>query len=89
MPLAWAVLQNGSGVGLSYDTVGRRTPSTLPNGIVTTSTYDAASQLTGLTYHDVLIVIAGLALEQDRASALLIHQPQLAGPTAGEFRNRR
>jgi len=37
-------------VEFSYDTAGRRTSLTLPNGIVTGSTYDAASRLTGLTY---------------------------------------
>ncbi len=37
-------------MALGYDAAGRRTSLTLPNGIVTEYAYDAASELTGLTY---------------------------------------
>jgi YD repeat-containing protein len=34
----------------AYDNANRRSTLTLPNGVVTEYGYDAASQLTGLTY---------------------------------------
>ncbi len=37
-------------VAIGYDTAGRRTRVTLPNGITSAYTYDAASELTGITY---------------------------------------
>ncbi len=36
--------------GINYDTLGRRTSLTLPNGVNVQYTYDAASHLTGITY---------------------------------------
>jgi RHS repeat-associated protein len=37
-------------VTMAYDSAGRRTSLTLPNGVTTSYAYDAASRLTGLTY---------------------------------------
>lgn len=38
-----SVTQNGASVALGYDLAGRRAALTLPNGVVTTYAYDAAS----------------------------------------------
>src|SRR4029079_18326119 len=45
-----SISQGTSVVSFGYDEVNRRTSLTLPNGIVTESGYNAASQLTALTY---------------------------------------
>lgn len=44
------ITQGSSTVQIGYDADGRRTSLTLPNGIVANYAYDAASQLTGITY---------------------------------------
>ncbi len=44
------IAQGSSIVSFEYDDAGRRTSHTLPNGILTEYTYDAASRLTALTY---------------------------------------
>ncbi len=45
-----SITQGTSVVVMTYDNADRRATLTLPNGIVTTSEYDHANQLTGLTY---------------------------------------
>ncbi len=45
-----SITQGTSVVAMTYDNADRRETLTLPNGIVTTSAYDNANQLTGLTY---------------------------------------
>jgi YD repeat-containing protein len=45
-----SITQSSAVVGYAYDTAGRRTALTLPNGVSTEYAYDAASRLTGLTY---------------------------------------
>jgi YD repeat-containing protein len=46
---------------------GRRTRLTLPNGVSTEYTYDAASRLTGLTYKHGAMVVGTLAYSYDAA----------------------
>jgi RHS repeat-associated protein len=45
-----SIVQGASTVSLGYDSNGRRTSMTLPNGVVATLSYDAASQLTQMVY---------------------------------------
>jgi RHS repeat-associated protein len=45
-----SITQGSANVGFTYDSADRRTVLTLPNGVTVESAYDAASQLTGLTY---------------------------------------
>jgi RHS repeat-associated protein len=45
-----SIAQGSASVGFTYDNADRRTVLTLPNGVTVESAYDAASQLTGLTY---------------------------------------
>jgi YD repeat-containing protein len=45
-----SITQGSASVGFTYDTADRRTVLTLPNGTTVESTYDAASQVTALTY---------------------------------------
>ena len=44
------IAQSTSTVGFSYDNANRRSTLTLPNGVTVAYSFDAASQLTGLTY---------------------------------------
>jgi len=44
------VAQGSSIVAFAYDTDGRRTTVTLPNGVTMRYSYDRASQLTGINY---------------------------------------
>ncbi|PYO27342.1 MAG: hypothetical protein DMD86_18055, partial [Candidatus Rokuibacteriota bacterium] len=59
--------QGAAVVGLSYDGVGRRTSLTLPNGVVTECSYDAASRLTGRTYKHGGTVLGALTYTYDAA----------------------
>ena len=45
-----SIVQGASTVSFGYDSDGRRTSMTLPNGVVATLSYDAASQLTQMVY---------------------------------------
>lgn len=45
-----SIVQGPSIVAFTYDNAGRRNTLTYPNGIVATSTYDSANQLTNLAY---------------------------------------
>jgi RHS repeat-associated protein len=45
-----SIVQGASTVSFGYDSNGRRTSMTLPNGVVATLSYDAASQLTQMVY---------------------------------------
>jgi len=45
-----AITQGTANVGFAYDSNGRRTSLTLPNGVVASYSYDAASQLKGISY---------------------------------------
>jgi RHS repeat-associated protein len=49
----------------SYDADNRRTSLTLPNGVVTTYSYDNASQLTGMTYTNASTALGNLAYSYD------------------------
>ena len=44
------ITQGTTTVSFGYDNANRRTTLTLPNGVVTGYSYDAASQSTGMTY---------------------------------------
>jgi RHS repeat-associated protein len=45
-----SIVQGASTVSFGYDSNGRRTSMTLPNGVVASLSYDAASQLTQMVY---------------------------------------
>lgn len=52
---------------IRYDNAGRRASLTLPNGVVTEYAYDAASQLTGLTYKYGSTILGDLTYGYDAA----------------------
>ena len=62
-----SVTQGTQVVALTYDDADRRHTLTLPNGIVTTYTWDAASQLTGLTYTNGNALLGTLTYTYDTA----------------------
>src|SRR5207247_1452935 len=59
--------QGASVVGFSYDNAGRRSALTLPNGVSGAYSYDAASQLTGLTYSLGQTTLGNLTYAYDTA----------------------
>jgi RHS repeat-associated protein len=59
------VTQGTAVVSLEYDDANRRTSLTLPNGVVTEYGYDAASQLTALTYRSGPTVLGNLTYTYD------------------------
>lgn len=61
------ITQGGSTAGFTYDAAGRRTSTTLPNGITMAYTYDVADQLTGIDYKQGTTVIGDLTYEYDPA----------------------
>jgi RHS repeat-associated protein len=61
------IIQGSSVVTFEYDSAGRRTRLTLPNGVSTEYAYDAASRLTGLTYKRGSTVLGTLAYGYDAA----------------------
>ena len=59
------IVQGTSTVGFSYDNDNRRGAMTLPNGIIVTYGYDAAFQLTGVTYKLGSTVLGNLTYGYD------------------------
>jgi len=59
--------QGASNVGFAYDSNGRRTSLALPNGVVASYSYDAASQLTGINYQGGVLAPANLTYSYDLA----------------------
>ena len=59
------ISQGSANVTFWFDSDGRRTSLTLPNGIIASYTYDAASQLTGINYQGSAIAPANLAYTYD------------------------
>jgi RHS repeat-associated protein len=59
------ITQAGATATFAYDSADRRTSVTLPNGVSTEYTYDAAGQLTGLTYKLGGVVIGNLTYTYD------------------------
>jgi RHS repeat-associated protein len=64
-----------STVGLTYDDANRRTRLTLPNGVTIDSGYDAASQLTALTYEVGAATLGTVTYTYDLAG----HRTQVGG----------
>jgi YD repeat-containing protein len=62
------VAEGTSTAALGYDAANRRTTLALPNGVVVSYAYDAASQLTGLTYTLGVTALGNLAYGYDNAS---------------------
>jgi RHS repeat-associated protein len=62
-----SIVQGASNVSFAYDSDGRRTSLTLPNGVVATYSYDAASQLTGIVYQGGALSPQNLAYSYDLA----------------------
>ena len=52
-------------VDFAYDALGRRTRLTLPNGVATEYSYDAASRLTELVYRNTTGVLGNLTYQYD------------------------
>jgi YD repeat-containing protein len=59
--------QGTTSVGLTYDPAGHRQTLTLPNGIVVTYTYDAASQVTSTSGQQGATTVLDLAYTYDAA----------------------
>src|SRR5207244_8245908 len=59
------ITQGASTVGFGYDNAGRRTSLTLPNGVTVNYTYDAGSELTGITYQTSASTLGNLAYAYD------------------------
>lgn len=59
------ITQGTATVTIAYDAAGRRISLTLPNSIVTEYTYDAASQLTELSYKHGATVLGNLTYAYD------------------------
>jgi len=59
------ITQGSATVQFSYDSDNRRTSLTLPNGVVTTYTYDTASQLIGITYDSGANALGSLSYSYD------------------------
>ena len=57
--------QGSSNVSFTYDTVNRRTSMTLPNGIVAGYSYDAGSELTGISYQLAGAMLGNLTYSYD------------------------
>jgi YD repeat-containing protein len=62
-----SITQAAANVFFSYDSDGRRTSLTLPNGVIATYNYDAASQLTGIVCQGGALGVANLAYAYDLA----------------------
>ena len=60
-----AIAQGSSTAAFTYDSAGRRTSLTLPNAMTTTYAYDAASDLTGLSYQLGATKLGDLGYEYD------------------------
>lgn len=61
------IAQGASTVGFAYDSNGRRTMLTLPNGVTMSYSYDTASQLTGINYTLGATLLGNLAYSYDLA----------------------
>ena len=61
------IAQGTTIVGTGYDALSRRSSISLPNGIVTTPTYDDASELTALSYDRSGVHVGDLAYGYDAA----------------------
>lgn len=91
------ITQGTSIVTLAYDDAGRRTTLALPNGVITEYAYDAASQLTGLTYKKGTAVLGNLTYEYDaggrrtRVGGSLARTglPQIVSATSYDAANRQ
>jgi len=59
------IAQGSSTAAFTYDSAGRRTSLTLPNAMTTTYAYDAASELTGLSYQLGATKLGDLGYEYD------------------------
>jgi RHS repeat-associated protein len=60
-----AIAQGSTGVTFGYDSDSRRISMTLPNGILATYGYDAASQLTGIIYQGGSLGLQNLSYTYD------------------------
>lgn len=65
-------------VDFAYDALGRRTRLTLPNGVVTESSYDAASRLTERIYRNAIGILGNLTYQYDAIG----NRTQVAGSFA-------
>jgi hypothetical protein len=63
---------------MAYDSAGRRSSTTLPNGIVGTYTFDVANQLTGISYANGSTSVGTLGYGYDLAG----RRTNLAGTLA-------
>src|SRR5439155_15328235 len=61
------IAQGASTVGFTYDNATRRSTLTLPNGVTVAYSFDAASQLTGLTYSLGQTTLGNLTYAYDAA----------------------
>jgi RHS repeat-associated protein len=59
------ITQGTAGVSFAYDAAGRRASLTLPDGVVVNYGYDAASELTGLSYTSGGAVLGNLTYAYD------------------------
>jgi YD repeat-containing protein len=59
------IVQGSSSVTFTCDPANRRTSVTLPNGVVGTHGYDAASELTGMTYKNGSTTLGNLTYAYD------------------------
>src|SRR5881628_753993 len=60
-----SVTRGSNVVMVTYDAAGRRTSVTVPNGLVTEYTYDAASRVTGLAYRKDTTTLGTLSYMYD------------------------
>jgi RHS repeat-associated protein len=75
------IAQGSSVVQLGYDADGRRTSLTLPNGVIASYSYNADSQLTGITYTQAGSVLGDLAYTYDSAGRVATVGGSLAHTT--------
>jgi RHS repeat-associated protein len=75
------IAQGSSVVQIGYDADGRRTSLTLPNGVIANYSYNADSQLTGITYTQAGSVLGDLAYTYDSAGRVATVGGSLAHTT--------
>jgi hypothetical protein len=64
-------VQGGASVAVTYDDASRRETLTLPNGIVATYGFDAASELTSLSYNEGGSNVGTLTYTYDAAGRIV------------------
>lgn len=73
------ITQGPSTITVEYDAAGRRKSLTLPNGVTAEYTYDAASQLTAITYEKGAVVLGDITYQYDAAG----RRAKMGGSFAG------